>query len=139
MTIQAPAGSSQFPYRHESEDHARPWFCLVLVSFGSIQFPHRFESEDHTRPWFCLVLRIFGSIQFPYRFETEDYARPWFYLVFRIFPQYKTDNHNGPKNLNQRNAFANNNRFLGYLHSKGEVQLFHLSPLSSMHIFLLLK
>ena len=82
-------GSSQFPHRFESEDHARPWSCLVLsFSFGSGQFLHRFESEDHVRPWFCLVLSFsFGSSQFPHRFESEDHARPWFCLALS-FPFY---------------------------------------------------
>ena len=104
---------SQFPHRFESEDHARPWFCLVFrfslevasfpiglsprtmqdlgsiqyleIFFGSNQVPHRFESEDHARPWFFLVLRdFFGSNQFPHRFESENHARPWFCLVLRF-------------------------------------------------------
>ena len=87
--------SSWFPYRHESEDHARPWFCPQLVIFLlSTWFPHRLESEDHARPWFCPKLVVFRpSSWFPQRLESEDHTRPWFcpkLVVFRPsswFPQ----------------------------------------------------
>ena len=108
-------GSSQFPHRFESEDHARPWFCLALsfflevasfpiglsprtmqdlgsvqcldIFFRSNQFPHRFESEDHARHWFCLVLSFFffRSSQFPHRFESDDHTRSWFCLALSFF------------------------------------------------------
>ena len=159
MTTQAPAGSSQFPIglspRTMQDFSSVQYLGFLEVSsfpiglsprtmqylgsvqylgfFGSIQFPHRLYLGSVS------YLGFFGSIQFPHRFKSEDHARPWFCLVLRIFPQYKTDNHNGPKNLNQGNIFVNNNTFSGNLHSRGEVQLFHLSPLSSMHLFPLLK
>ena len=117
-------GSNQFPRRFESEDHARPWFCLVprfyleATSFSiglsprnmqdfdsaqyldfprSNQFPHRLESEDHAKPWFCLVLSFFlevisfliglspRTIQDLGQFEPENHARPWFCLVLSFF------------------------------------------------------
>ena len=39
------------------QDLGSVWYLELLEYLVS----HRFESEDHVRPWFCLVLRIFGS------------------------------------------------------------------------------
>ena len=82
--------SYQFSPRFESENHARPWFCLTLKQLLKVISFH-IGLSLRTMPWFCLTLRYLSRvISFPIGLSSRTQA--WLRIFLMLSKKSKGPN-----------------------------------------------
>ena len=109
-------------------------FRLILRKvIWSINLPKAYGSRSQAWLKFCLILRkIIWNINLPKACGLRIQAWLKFYLTFK---QIRSVMNNVINENMAEKTFINNNIFVGYLHSRGVVQHFHLDLLNNMHLF----
>ena len=123
-----------------SRSQTRSMFCLILKQIilrqiiRSINLPKVCGLRDQAWLRFCLIFRkmIIKIINLPKVCGPRSQAWPMFCLILKQIINVTHSIIN--KNMVEM-PFINNNTFVGYLHSRGVVQYFHLDLSGNTHLF----